>query len=152
MDNHAILQTAQTILAQWTQRTEEPEPTRLDMYMRTEDIAEAVAALVSPGGWHLSAITGLDIPQTQHEDGSIELLYHFCQRAVVVTLRIRVSYGSPIIPTICRVIPSATLYEREMIEMFGVIIEGTPSRDKLLLPDDWPDYVYPMRKSFQGLD
>jgi Ni,Fe-hydrogenase III component G len=36
--------------------------------------------------------------------------------------------------------------------MFGVILEGMPMRDKLLLPDDWPDWVYPLRKSFKGLE
>jgi NADH:ubiquinone oxidoreductase subunit C len=152
MDNLTILQLAQDILKPWTERVEQPEPDRLDVYMPAEQIVPAVDALVRSGGWHLSAITGMDIPQTEHEDGQIELLYQFCQRAIIVTLRIRVIYGSPIAPSICGVIPSATLYEREMIEMFGVILEGTPSKARLLLPDDWPDYVYPMRKSFKGLD
>jgi Ni,Fe-hydrogenase III component G len=44
----------------------------------------------------------------------------------------------------------ATLYERELIEMFGITIEGTPNTDKLLLPDDWPAGVYPLRKEFTG--
>ena len=34
--------------------------------------------------------------------------------------------------------------------MFGMTITGTPNTEKLLLPDDWPDGVYPLRKSFHG--
>ena len=52
---------------------------------------------------------------------------------------------------ICPIIPSATLYERELQEMFGIMVEGTPETERLLLPDDWPDGVYPLRKAFKGL-
>ena len=34
----------------------------------------------------------------------------------------------------------------------GFVIEGTPVPDRLVLPDDWPDGVYPLRKSFTGLE
>ena len=39
----------------------------------------------------------------------------------------------------------------ELIEMFGFVIEDTPDPARLLLPDDWPDGVYPLRKAFEGL-
>jgi len=48
-------------------------------------------------------------------------------------------------------IPSATIYEREAIELFGFDLVNTPSTDRLVLPDSWPDGVYPMRKSFTSL-
>jgi ech hydrogenase subunit E len=32
------------------------------------------------------------------------------------------------------------------MEMFGVVVEGTPNTNRLFLPDDWPDGVYPLRK------
>ncbi len=167
METSELLQSAQTLLTPWTERVEAPEPERVDVYLPAEKIVEAVQAMVDAGGWHLSAMTGLDIPQSSHvsgapasdtpasgadSEGAIEILYHFCQDAAVVTLRIQVPYGLPEAPSICGVIPAATLYEREMIEMFGVILDGTPSRARLLLPDDWPDWVYPLRKSFTGLE
>jgi Ni,Fe-hydrogenase III component G len=62
-----------------------------------------------------------------------------------------VPYHDPRLPSICPLIPSATLYERELIEMFGFVIEDTPDPARLLLPDDWPDGVYPLRKAFEGL-
>jgi len=153
MENTTFLETAQSLLAPWSERVAEPEPGRLDIYLPAEKIVEAVQALVTAGGWHLSAITGLDVPAAgETEDGQIELLYHFCQRAAVVTLRVAVPYGLPLAPSICGVIPSAVLYEREAIEMLGVILEGSPMRERLLLPDDWPDYVYPLRKAFKGIE
>ena len=55
-----------------------------------------------------------------------------------------------LVPTICDIIPSATLYERELMELFGVTVEGTPDPARLVLPDEWPEGVYPLRKSFTG--
>lgn len=152
MEITTLLDHAKNLLEPWTERIETPEEDRVDVYLASGKIVEAVQAMVDAGGWHLSAITGLDIPQSATSEGAIELLYHFCQLAAVVTLRIQVPYGLPEAPSVCGVIPSATLYERELIEMFGVILEGTPSRDRLLLSDDWPDWVYPLRKSFTGLE
>jgi NADH:ubiquinone oxidoreductase subunit C len=167
METNELLQSAQPLLLPWTERVSAPEPERLDVYLPADKIVEAVQAMVDAGGWHLSAITGLDIPQSTPSqgtpasgatpegvtsEGAIEILYHFCQGAAVVTLRIQVPYSLPAAPSICGVIPAATLYEREMIEMFGVNLVGTPSQARLLLPDDWPDRIYPLRKSFTGLE
>jgi Ni,Fe-hydrogenase III component G len=70
---------------------------------------------------------------------------------VVATLRVTVPYADPRVPSICPIVPTATLYERELQEMFGFVVEETPVPDRFVLPDDWPDGVYPLRKSFTGL-
>ena len=46
------------------------------------------------------------------------------------------------------VIPGAVLYEREIQEMFGIVVEGIPDGRRLNLPDDWPDGVFPLRKDW----
>jgi NADH:ubiquinone oxidoreductase subunit C len=84
-------------------------------------------------------------------EDKLEALYHFTEGPVVATLRVTVPYADPRIPSICPIVPTATLYERELQEMFGFVIEETPVSDRLVLPDDWPDGVYPLRKSFTGL-
>lgn len=142
----------QTGLADIMDRFEQPDPERLDVYLPASQLPRATKLILDDGGWHLSAITGLDIPQSETYEGGTELLYHFCSGPWIVTLRLNVTYGDPVAPTVCDLIPSATLYEREAMEMFGVIYDGTPDRARLLLPDDWPDGVYPMRKSFKKLD
>lgn len=148
-----VLDHMQVKLVSMAERVENPDPQRMDVYLSNPfQLPEAVKRILEDGGWHLSAITGMDLPQTDEFEGGTELLYHFCKGPIVVTLRIRVTYGDPVAPTVCDQIPSATLYEREAMEMFGVSFEGTPNRARLLLPDDWPDGVYPMRKSFKKLD
>lgn len=152
MDTTELLQTAEALLAPFTERVERPEEGRMDVYLPADKIVAAAQALTDGRWGFLSAITGMDLPLAEgEEDGKIELLYHFCNMAAVVTLRVSVPHSSPALPSVCGVLPYATLYERELIEMLGVVLEGTPSTDRLFLPDDWPDGVYPLRKTFKGL-
>ena len=85
---------------------------------------------------------------TQLDGGAIEVLYHFCEGAAVVTLRVKVPYETTRVPDICGLVPYATLYQRELAEMLGVTIEGAPVTEHLLLPDSWPAGVFPLRKAF----
>jgi Ni,Fe-hydrogenase III component G len=122
-----------------------PEPKRIDLAVEPARLMECAGALAAARWGYLSAITGLD---QGVESGRLEVLYHFTNRAAVITLRVTLPRDNPTLPSICGVIPSATLFERELMEMFGVVCEGTPDPRRLFLPDDWPDGVYPLRKDF----
>jgi Ni,Fe-hydrogenase III component G len=122
-----------------------PEPGRIDLTVEPARLLECVSALTTAHWGYLSAITGLDLgPQ----DGHLEALYHFCQKAAVLTLRVSLPRDGAVVPSICGLIPSATLFERELMEMFGIVCEGTPDPRRLFLSDDWPAGVYPLRKDF----
>lgn len=122
-----------------------PEPNRIDLIVEPARLLDCVAPLASAHWGYLSAITGLDHGV---ESGQLEVLYHFCNRAAVVTLRVPLPRQNPVVPSVCGLIPAATLFEREVMEMFGVVCEGTPDSRRLFLPDDWPDGTYPLRKDF----
>ena len=140
------LQQAEALLHAWATDPARPEDNRLDVWIAPADLVAAVAALHGAGWGYLSAITGLD---DGPEAGGLQALYHFCGGAAVVTLRVRLPYDQPAVPSVCGVIPSASFFERELAEMFGISVEGTPNPDRLFLPDDWPDGVYPLRKDFE---
>ena len=145
---HTALQTAETLLAPWAKATTPHEPYRLDVMIEPADVLPAVRALEQVRWGYLSAITGLDHPAQNGTAGSIEVLYHFCSGAAVVTLRAHTPRDAARVPSICGVIPSAGFFERELGEMFGVTVDGIPDASRLFLPDDWPDGVYPLRKEF----
>lgn len=138
------LEQAASLTESWTQQTNEPEPDRLDVYIAADEMLDAVAALHGAGWGYLAAITGLDTGETDE----LEVLYHFCGGAAVFTLRVRLPRENPTISTVCNVIPSASMFERELSEMFGIRVEGTPDESRLFLPDDWEAGVYPLRKDF----
>lgn len=89
---------------------------------------------------HLSTITGVDAGR------SIEVIYHFVTEGLSLNLRAVVPKDVDVIDTITSVLPSAILYEREVAEMFGVEITGHPDPRRLVLPDDWPEGDYPLRR------
>jgi NADH-quinone oxidoreductase subunit D len=143
MSTESALQTAGELLGTWTQESLNPEPNRLDLVTPAEHLRTATRALIQAHWGYLSAITGLDLGV---EAGLLEALYHFCSGAAIVTLRVRMPREAARLPSVCPIIPSASLYERELIEMFGILIEDTPNPERLFLPDDWPEGVYPLRK------
>jgi NADH:ubiquinone oxidoreductase subunit C len=65
--------------------------------------------------------------------GAIEVLYHFCAGAAVVTLRVRTPRTTPSVPSICSIIPSACFFECELSEMFVVVVACTPNPNRLYL-------------------
>lgn len=166
MDVESALRTAESLLAPWAKQMARPEPHRLDVTVAVSDLLRAVRALTDVRWGYLSAITGLDHPGASAEPseeqreppeaaagmalaaGEIEVLYHFCAGAAVATVRVRVPRDTASVPSICAIIPSAGFFERELSEMLGVAVVGTPDPSHLFLPDDWPDGVYPLRKDF----
>lgn len=146
-----ILIVAEELLASWAWKATavRPEPNRLDVYLvQTADLVPMVAALRVTRLGNLSAITGLD---SEPEKGELEVLYHFCTEAAVITLRVHLSRQNPAVPTLCEIIPSAEPFERELSEMFGIQVTGLRNPAPLYLPDDWPEGVYPLRKDVDVL-
>ncbi len=81
----------------------------------------------------------------------MEILYHFSldRAGFVITIRaILKDKDEPHIDTITTVTKSAWWIEREIHELFGVEFDGNSDLRTLLLPDDWPKGVYPLRKNF----
>lgn len=105
-----------------------------------KQIVQFCQFVVDQGWWHLSTISGVD------KGEEIALLYHFYgDHELGVTVRTAVPKDHPRIAAITNAVPAATLYEREVNDLFGVVFEGHPKPERLLLPDDWPEGVYPLR-------
>ena len=66
---------------------------------------------------------------------------------LVLNVEIDPAYTS--IPSIVDIIPGAGWAEREVRDMIGVEPLGHPDPRRLILPDDWPDGVHPLRKDFK---
>lgn len=137
------LAAARDVLVAWVNDFQEPEPERLDAVIASADLTAAVRALQTAHWGYLAAITGLDLGV---EAGQLEVLYHFCSGAAVTTLRVPIPRQESSVPSICEIIPSASVFERELAEMLGVVVVNTPNTDRLFLADDWPSDIYPLRK------
>jgi Ni,Fe-hydrogenase III component G len=140
------LQQARTLLEAWASELAEPSPDRLDAEMSPDRLTAGVQALHEHRWGYLSTITGLDLGP---DDGRLEVLYHFCSGGAIVTLRVKLPHEDPKVPTISNIIPSAVIFEQEIEEMLGIDVLDIPIKERLFLPDDWPDGVYPLRKDAQ---
>ena len=88
-------------------------------------------------------ITGID------SDDCFELLYHFAndQTGTFVTVKAFIrDRETPAIESITPLIPGAEWIERELHDILGVDFKNHPNLRRLILSDDWPEGVYPLRK------
>jgi NADH-quinone oxidoreductase subunit C len=84
----------------------------------------------------------------------IEILYHFTLEEIdlIISLRVKLDKTKPEIESLTPLMKAVDWIEREIHEMFGVNFRGHPNLKKLLLPDEWPDGVYPLRRDYQEWD
>jgi NADH:ubiquinone oxidoreductase subunit C len=120
-----------------------PREGRLFIRISRERLRKTVERLAELEGFsHLSTITGVDT------GSEMELIYHLSYRDALVSLRVLVSKKEPAVPTIVDLIPGASLYEREVHDLFGVGFDGNTDLSPLLLPDDWPEDIHPLRQEW----
>ncbi len=84
----------------------------------------------------------------------IEILYHFTIEDInlLISLRVRLNRQKPVIASLTTVCEAANWIEREIHELLGVDFTGHPDLRRLLLSDQWPDKVYPLRRDYKEWD
>lgn len=92
---------------------------------------------------HISTISGLDLGK------NLGVIYHLLEDNITLSLKIEIPKENPRISTITSIIPGAVLYEREVHDLFGVVFRGHPDLSPLVLPEDWPKGLYPLRKEYK---
>ena len=101
--------------------------------------------------WHMIAISAMDRP-----DGIISAVYHFDIRppfeglpAITLNLEVKCADREKAqLTSACSVIPGCEFFEREAHDLMGIVFLDNPNLERLILPDDFPDGVYPLRKDF----
>ena len=82
--------------------------------------------------------------------GQYAVYYVFAdrERALLLVIKIRVDPSQMEIPSICRQVPAAAQYEREIHDLFGIKPIGHPDAKRLVFHGNWPDGEFPLRKEF----
>jgi Ni,Fe-hydrogenase III component G len=122
-----------------------PLPDRVYVTVRPEDVREFGRMLFEDFGARFATASGMDVGQ------QLEVLYHFPYDEVglVVNLRVRTPKTEAVLPSLTPVVPAAEWIEREISDLVGIRFEGHPRPERLILSDDWPEGVYPLRKEFR---
>jgi len=84
------------------------------------------------------------------DDGdSFGLLYVLADSEdILLMLRESAPRSIPVVKSVSKMYASITLHERELVDLFGVIVEGLPEGNRYPLPDGWPDGNFPLRKDW----
>ena len=88
--------------------------------------------------------TGID------SDDCFEILYHFSydQTGCIITVKAFIrDRQTPAIESITPFLPAAEWIEREIHDTLGIDFKNHPNLKRLILADDWPEGVYPLRKA-----
>ena len=89
-------------------------------------------------------ITGIDA------DDCFEVLYHYAndESGSFVTVKAFIrDRDKPAIDSITPMVPGAEWIEREVHDILGIDFPNHPNLRRLILADDWPEGVYPLRKA-----
>jgi len=107
-------------------------------------IASVLATLRDRLGFtYVATITGVDAGE------AYEILYHLGDSRGNVNVRIKIPKTDPHVASVTPVLPGAIYYERELQDMFGLVVDGIPDPRPLITSDDWPAGNYPLRKDWK---
>lgn len=115
---------------------------RIYVDIRPDDIPEMARHLFKDLKARFVTASGVDMPK------AIELLYHFSfdKGNLILSLRTAVAKPGLEIESITPIIKGAEWIEREIWELLGVKFKNHPNLKRLLMAEDWPEGVYPLRR------
>ncbi|GIW04443.1 MAG: formate hydrogenlyase [Thermomicrobiales bacterium] len=110
------------------------------------DLRHACRYAAQELGGRLATMVGED---DRAQSGSFRLSYIFAlPDRRWLTLETLLDAANPVFPSVTPDIPAANWYEREVQDLLGLVPLDHPDPRRLVLHDDWPDGVYPLRADF----
>ena len=84
----------------------------------------------------------------------MEILYHYTLEDLnlIITLLVKLSKEKLAIDSLATLFEGANWIEREIHEILGIDFIGHPDLRRLLLPEGWPEGVYPLRRDYKEWD
>lgn len=121
-----------------------PRERRIMVYISPERLMEVLGFLHDRGVTHVSTISVVD----RIEENLFEILYHLSWENNEISVRVEIPRENPVIPTVSPILPGALTYEREIQDLFGIRVRDISDPRRIILTDDWPAGVYPLRKDY----
>lgn len=126
---------------------EQPLDDRIIISCESENAYSINQFLFEDIGARFVIITGIDA------DDCFELLYHYSydQTGCVITIKAIIrDRKQPQVESITPLLPAAEWIERETHDVLGIDFKNHPNLKRLILADDWPEGVYPLRKEVKN--
>ncbi|MPW38676.1 hydrogenase large subunit [Thermococcus sp. 101 C5] len=118
------------------------------LMVRREDFPNIINYILSRPNTRLFTMVGMDERNTE-EAFSVTYWFLDWKDNEVIGIRLYVPEDEPYFPSVGAFHKGAIWFEREVQDLLGLKAEGLPDPRRLVLPDDWPEGVYPLREDFQ---
>jgi NADH-quinone oxidoreductase subunit C len=148
MNRQELLQTLRERFSDAITGVYEKSAKRVYIQIQAESIVRLAEFLFKDIGARFNIASGVD------GRNQMEILYHFTVEDIdlVISLRVILPKTKLEIASLTSVFTAAHWIEREIHELLGVNFVGHPQLTRLLLPEDWPEGVYPLRKDYEEWD
>ncbi len=119
-------------------------PNRLYIDVKRDGLKEVTMELMKEGARYMVGIGYDNIAR----DGNLGMIHTFAfdKSNTMAALRSAAPESDPVFDSITNEVPSAGWTEREYMDLLGMKFTDHPKPKKLILADDWPDGIYPLRK------
>ena len=125
---------------------EQPLSNRIHIDCETENIYAVNKFLFKDVPLRFVIATGIDSVDC------FEIIYHYAYDEIGCVIGLKTfirDRENPSIESITPFLPAAEWIEREIHDVLGIDFKNHPNLKRLILADDWPEGVYPMRKDFK---
>jgi Ni,Fe-hydrogenase III large subunit/Ni,Fe-hydrogenase III component G len=123
-------------------------PDGLLLHIERSAVRAASQALVTQWDARFLVTVGTD-RRPQSGDYGISHLFALDAEQLFLALEASVPAHDARIDSITPLVPAAAWAERELQDVMGVRAEGHPDPRRLLLADDWPEGLHPLRRDFR---
>lgn len=114
-----------------------------------DSILRITECLTEVFGMRFLFLSGSD---TRKENGFFTLHYVFSYVAQdqFLIVQTRVEEKDPRFPSLAHFLPQANWHEREVQDLLGLVAAGHPDPRRLVLHQDWPQEIFPLKKDFES--
>lgn len=126
--------------------SQQPNSSRLFLTVTREGIPQVADYLFNTSMARLIMSVGTDKTPI---DGTYEVSYVFAldRDNLIVSVKEIVDPTDLRVPSLTNLIPGADWHEREVYDLLGIVAEGHPDPRRLVVADDWPEDIFPLRKN-----
>ena len=123
-------------------------PTRVYVEIKPSSLVKVAKYVFEELGARFNIASGLDARS------HMEILYHFTLEEInlLISFRVKLDKPKPEIDSLTSLFEAANWIEREIHEMLGINFKGHLDLRRLLLSDDWPEGVYPLKCDYKEWD
>ena len=148
MDRQEILQSIKKQFPEDIVSVFEKSAKRVYIEIKPGSVVEMVKYIFHELGARFNIASGVD------GRNEMEILYHFTveDKDLVITLRAILPKTKLEIDSLTSVFAAAHWIEREIHELLGIKFIGHPQLKRLLLPENWPEGVHPLKKDYEEWD